>query len=63
MAGHVVKNDSPVYSEPPRLNYLPIDRLEHQAVKFFFADSQDMVDSTFDFESETRADWRSPPAG
>ena len=27
-------------------------------MKFFFADSQDMVDSTFDFESETRADWR-----
>jgi len=27
-------------------------------VKFFFADSQDMVDPTFDFETETRAEWR-----
>jgi len=27
-------------------------------VKFFFADSQDMVDPTFDFEKETRAEWR-----
>ena len=27
-------------------------------MKFFFADSFDMVDPTFDFETETRADWR-----
>ena len=27
-------------------------------MKFFFADSQDMVDPTFDFETETRAEWR-----
>ena len=27
-------------------------------MKFFFADSLDMVDPTFDFEAETRADWR-----
>jgi len=27
-------------------------------LKFFFADSQDMVDPTFDFEKETRAEWR-----
>ncbi len=27
-------------------------------MKFFFADSQDMVDPTFDFETETRAQWR-----
>jgi len=27
-------------------------------VKFFFADSQDMVDPTFDFQTETRAEWR-----
>jgi hypothetical protein len=27
-------------------------------VKFFFADSQDMVDPTFDFQTETRTEWR-----
>ena len=27
-------------------------------MKFFFADNLDMVDPTFDFEAETRADWR-----
>ena len=27
-------------------------------MNFFFADSMDMVDPTFDFESEVRADWR-----
>lgn len=27
-------------------------------MKFFFADSQDMVDPTFDFQTETRAEWR-----
>lgn len=27
-------------------------------MKYFFADSQDMVDPTFDFQSETRAEWR-----
>lgn len=27
-------------------------------MKFFFADSQDTVDPTFDFETETRAEWR-----
>ena len=27
-------------------------------MKFFFADSLDTVDPTFDFEAETRAEWR-----
>ena len=27
-------------------------------MKFFFVDSLDMVDPTFDFEAEIRADWR-----
>ena len=31
---------------------------EHLGVKFFFADSQDMVDPSFDFDTETRAEWR-----
>ena len=27
-------------------------------MKFFFADSQDMVDPSFDFETEKRSEWR-----